>query len=422
MLRKNFKIITLLFLIAYILLAAILFQSQKKTAVQEAEKRIGIFMSKWLAIFDYIEVKQKNVFYELEKSGDLTIKGYFDPNVLSFSYIARKIQEKYEEIEQEKGEIPYRYRLSATSPRNPINKASKHEANILERFRDNEINKFTEYLHRENEKFYVSYTPISRTDKSCMRCHSAPDKAPKGLVERYGRHAGFNVHIGSIIAMIVMEIPFSEIENEAFKHYITNMLILLFIFVLFNIILITLLTKEKMLYKANKELSRLSNIDKLTNIYNRRYFDIFIEEQFNIMKRDQKPLSIVMCDIDHFKQYNDTYGHHAGDVCLSLIANTISNNLNRPTDIVARYGGEEFVIVLPNTDIDGAAHIANFILNEIRKLNKNHKSSPTSSIVTLSMGVCTIVPDENNSVIELIKNADEYLYKAKENGRNRIEQ
>ncbi len=81
---------------------------------------------------------------------------------------------------------------------------------------------------------------------------------------------------------------------------------------------------------------------------------------------------------------------------------------------------KSFFIYFPNTDIDGAAHIANFILNEIRKLNKNHKNSPTSSIVTLSMGVGTIVPDENNSVIELIKNADEYLYKAKENGRNRI--
>lgn len=254
-----------------------------------------------------------------------------------------------------------------------------------------------------------------------MRCHSTPDKAPKGLVERYGRHVGFNVPIGTIRAMIVMEIPFSEIENEAFKHYVTNMLILLFIFVLFNRILIALLTKEEMLHKANKELSRLSHIDKVTNIYNRRYFDIFIDEQFNVMKRDQRYLSMIMCDIDYFKQYNDAYGHQAGDECLLLIAKTISNNLNRPTDIVARYGGEEFCIVLPDTNNDGVVHVANFILNEIRKLNLNHRKSPTSSIVTLSMGVSTILPDEESSVVELIKNADEYLYKAKENGRNRIE-
>jgi diguanylate cyclase (GGDEF)-like protein len=417
----KFKIITLFFVVAYITLAVLLFQSQKKTAVHEAEKRIDIFMSKWLALFDYIEVKQKNVLYELEKNGDLTIKGYFDPNILSFSYIARQIQKKYEEIEREKGEIPYRYRLSATSPRNPINKASEHEANILERFRNNEIDKFTEYIHRDNEKFYVSYTPISRTDKSCMRCHSTPGKAPEGLVQRYGRNVGFNVPIGTIRAMIVMEIPFSEIESEAFKHYTTNMSILLFIFILFNRVLIALLTKEKMLYQVNEELAKLSNVDKLTNISNRRYFDNYLEKQWYVMKRDRKPLSLIMCDIDHFKQYNDTYGHQAGDKCLSLIANTISNNLKRPTDVVTRYGGEEFAIVLPDTNNDGAVHVANTILNGIKKTDISHNNSPTASIVTLSMGVGTIVPDEMNSPVELIKNADDYLYKAKENGRNRIE-
>ncbi|MGL1933233.1 MAG: diguanylate cyclase [Desulfotalea sp.] len=421
MLKINSKTITLLFVLVYIFLGAFLFQSQKRTAVQEAEKRIGIFMSKWLALFDYIEVKQKNVFYELEKSGDLTIKGYFDPSVLSFSYIARQIQKKYEEIEREKGEMPYHYRLSATSPRNPINKASKHEATILERFRNNEIDKFTEYIHRDDEKFYVSYTPISRTDTSCMRCHSTPDKAPRGLVERYGRHVGFNVPIGTIRAMIVMEIPFSEIENEALKNYATNMSILLFIFVLFNGILVALLKKEKMLSQANNELAKLSNIDKLTNIYNRRYFDKFMEDQFNIMKRDENFLSLVMCDIDHFKQYNDIYGHQAGDKCLSSIALSISNTLKRPTDIVARYGGEEFVVVLPGTNSDGALYVANLIQNEISKINISHKGSSTSSVITLSMGVGTIVPDNDNSVVELIKNADNLLYKAKGKGRNSIE-
>ncbi len=254
MLKANPKAIAFLFVIAFVLLSTILFQNQKISSVQEAEKRIDIFMSKWLALFDYIEVKQKEIFYDLEKNGALTVEGYFDPRVLSFTYIAREIQHKYEEIEKEKGEIPYRYRLAATTPRNSVNQATQHEEKILERFRNNEIEKFTEYIHRDNEKFYVSYKPISRTDKSCMRCHSTPDVAPKGLVERYGRHAGFNVSLGVIRAMIVMEIPFNEIEEEAFNHYIINMVIMLIVFTVFYIILVTILKKEGLLTQTNEEL------------------------------------------------------------------------------------------------------------------------------------------------------------------------
>ncbi|MCP4106904.1 MAG: DUF3365 domain-containing protein [Desulfobacteraceae bacterium] len=123
----NKTTIAFLFVMVFVFLSTILFLSQEKIAVQEAEKRIDIFMSKWLALYDYIEVKQKNIFYDLEKNGVLTTEGYFNPKVLSFTYIAREIQLKYEEIEKEKGKIPYRYRLAATTPRNSVNQAANHE-------------------------------------------------------------------------------------------------------------------------------------------------------------------------------------------------------------------------------------------------------------------------------------------------------
>jgi len=222
----------------------VLYQLQETSAINEAEKRIEIFMKKWHALFHYVEVEQKEVFYQLEKDGILLKKDYFDPKVLSFTYIARKIQEKYEEQEKANGKIPYGYRIAATTPRNPVNLATKHEAEILNRFRNNEIDKFTEFLYKDNEKFYVSYTPIERTTKSCMRCHSTPDKAPEGLVERYGKKAGFGVSIGVIRGMVIMEIPFSEIEKEAFDNFALTSLIIFFVFVGFFTIN-TNLSREK---------------------------------------------------------------------------------------------------------------------------------------------------------------------------------
>ncbi len=126
--------------------------------------------------------------------------------------------------------------MAATAPRNSVNQATNHETAILEKFRNGEINQFVEYMHRNNEKFYVSYKPISATDESCMRCHSTPEVAPTGLVERYGKHSGFNVPLDFIRAMIVMEIPFSEIEKEAFNKSIMNAVIMFIVFTVCYII------------------------------------------------------------------------------------------------------------------------------------------------------------------------------------------
>ncbi len=420
MLKINAKMLALLFVTIFITFSTILFQNQKESAVQEAEKRIDIFMSKWLALFDYIEVKQKDIFYKLEEDGLLKVEGYFDQRVLSFTYIAREIQKKYEEIEREKGNIPYRYRLAATTPRNVVNQATTHEVEILERFRKGEIEKFSEYIIRENEKFYVSYKPIAKTDESCMRCHSTPERAPKGLVDRYGAHAGFDVPLDYIRALIVMEIPFSEIEEEAFNHFILSIVIMLSILLVFYITLVTILNKEKMLTQANEKLERLSNTDRLTGVANRRYFDSYILQQWNRIRRDRKHLSLIMCDVDHFKLYNDTYGHQVGDECLAKIANVILDSFSRSTDFIARYGGEEFAIILPNTDNEGAVKVAMKIQSNIVEANIAHEKSTCSSIATLSMGVSTIVPHKDTSIDELIRNADELLYRAKEKGRNCI--
>jgi diguanylate cyclase (GGDEF)-like protein len=419
--KLNIKFISIFFIILFIIISSILYKHHQKIAINEAEKRIEIFNKKWQALFYYVEVRQKEVFYNLERDGIITKKGYFNPEILSFTYIARQIQNKYEEIEIKNGKTPYIYRIAATSPRNPLNKATEHEAKILKKFRNNEIEKFSEFTFKNDKKFYTNYRPIERTTKTCMRCHSTPDKAPAGLVELYGDKAGFGESTGQIRGMVIMEIPFDEIEKETISNLTLVLSTVLFVFILFFIVIAFLLKKDKKLKELNTELELLSNTDMLTNLANRRYFEKYFSQQWNLMHRLDKPISLIICDIDYFKQYNDTYGHQDGDNCLSLVSKEILNTIKRESDLVARYGGEEFAIIMPDTNNESAIKITQNLLKNIKDLNIAHKKSDIDAIVTISCGVKTIIPSKENSIKEFIQNTDVLLYKAKENGRNRME-
>ncbi|MGB3510205.1 MAG: diguanylate cyclase [Microcoleaceae cyanobacterium] len=168
---------------------------------------------------------------------------------------------------------------------------------------------------------------------------------------------------------------------------------------------------------ANQELERLASIDCLTQIANRRKFERYLYQEWQRLKRERLPLAMIMCDVDYFKRYNDTYGHQAGDHCLKKVAQAISRATKRPADLVARYGGEEFAVILPNTKIEGAIHVAQLIQEEIERLEIIHLSSDVSKYITLSMGVASIVPTEKLSREILVAAADKGLYEAKKEGR-----
>jgi|GEM_PF-213713 len=172
---------------------------------------------------------------------------------------------------------------------------------------------------------------------------------------------------------------------------------------------------------ANHELERLAAVDGLTQVYNRRRFDEVFLAEWNRLLRDEKPLSLIMCDVDNFKAYNDTYGHQAGDVCLSKIAQAIAKTAKRPADCVARYGGEEFVVVLPNTDLAGATHVAEAIRLAVQQLNISHSTSSVKNRVTMSLGVASQIPSDDLAPSLLVEAADRAVYAAKECGRNRIQ-
>jgi len=173
------------------------------------------------------------------------------------------------------------------------------------------------------------------------------------------------------------------------------------------------------LENKNAELQRLSCLDGLTGIGNRRRFDEYLEGEWLRAARNGRALSLIMIDIDHFKAYNDNYGHQGGDECLRKVARTLDAGLKRPADVAARYGGEEFAIVMPDTDLEGAASIAEQLRASVDLLGLPHASSKTSDHVTISLGVSSAIPGAGRDAASLIKMADAALYEAKESGRNR---
>lgn len=175
---------------------------------------------------------------------------------------------------------------------------------------------------------------------------------------------------------------------------------------------------EAVLHQANQELERLAFMDGLTQIANRRHFNDRFNQEWLRMRRMQAPLSLILCDIDCFKQYNDTCGHLAGDECLRQIATLLRTTLKRPADLVARYGGEEFAIILPDTSEAGAIQVAQKIQTNLQRQQIVHPSSSAAPWVTLSLGIATIVPHADMSFHDLIDCADRALYEAKSEGRN----
>ena len=178
------------------------------------------------------------------------------------------------------------------------------------------------------------------------------------------------------------------------------------------------------LQQENERLLALVNVDELTQIGNRRHFDSCLRAEWKQMARDGLPISLIMCDIDYFKIYNDTYGHQAGDDCLRAVAQTIRQSLQRPADVAARYGGEEFAVILPQTDAASALLVAEHIRVKVKDLKIFFKPERfdglPNSVVTISLGIASVVPGQENDAATLVMAADEALYHSKRQGRDRL--
>ncbi|MEB3883196.1 diguanylate cyclase domain-containing protein [Lyngbya sp. CCY1209] len=172
------------------------------------------------------------------------------------------------------------------------------------------------------------------------------------------------------------------------------------------------------LQQANRELERLARLDGLTQVANRRHFDEVLGREWRRMRRERSPLAVILCDVDYFKNYNDQYGHLAGDDCLIQVARALDRSAMRPTDLVARYGGEEFAVILSNTDTQGAVEVARRIQDAIAALEIPHETSGVSDRLTVSQGIFSLIPTPESSPDRLLHAADVALYQAKQKGRD----
>jgi diguanylate cyclase (GGDEF)-like protein len=182
---------------------------------------------------------------------------------------------------------------------------------------------------------------------------------------------------------------------------------------------VKLLETSRELAAANRELENLSRQDSLTGIANRRYFDSYLLSEIRRASRDREPLSLILADVDNFKAFNDCYGHQAGDDCLRHVATALKSVGKRPADLAARYGGEEFAMVLPGTTVEGAVDVAKSLVRAIEGMSIPHARSGVSNTVSLSQGIASMIPVHETKPESIIELADQALYQAKQQGRNR---
>jgi diguanylate cyclase (GGDEF)-like protein len=287
------------------------------------------------------------------------------------------------------------FHFTSLNPINPDNRPTAREATLLKAFQKGVTEK-GQFITENSQQYYFYMAPVY-LDESCFSCHQRQDL----LLHNIG--GGI-----SITSSYIMKVPVIAL---LFGHILIGIAGLIALFIVYQ-----------KLTAAYYFIQQQATIDELTGIPNRRVFSERIVTEFKRHQRDKQPLSVIMCDIDHFKLFNDTYGHQAGDRCLRQIAQLIHNTLHRPVDFCARYGGEEFIILLPETDLKGAKYFAEIIRQEVEYLHTPNENALPYQMVTISLGVATT--NENHTVTsfeKLINLADTALYNAKKTGRNRVQ-
>ncbi len=232
-----------------------------------------------------------------------------------------------------------------------------------------------------------------------------------GLRFRQATLAGWPVFLAYLTALIINDAPLVAIAYGTLFLVFTN-LIGMYAAFLFEM-------DSRELYHKKMLLRKLARTDGLTGVDNRRTFDEHLDNIWRQARREEQSIAVLLIDIDHFKLYNDCYGHGPGDECIQAVANALKDSVNRPLDQVARYGGEEFVVVLYDPTDQFVRAYSNKLVKKVSDLGIEHKASGTSDVVTISIGAAVMQPDASNEPDQLVRAADDALYESKEQGRNR---
>jgi diguanylate cyclase (GGDEF)-like protein len=301
------------------------------------------------------------------------------------AYMTRMISE----IAAKDGKV--KIHITSLKPLNPDNVPAPWEKKALQLLAKGEQDEYFE-SRKDGNTTQFRYLASLVTEESCLKCH---------------RKQGYTQ--GDVRGGISVMFPIRSKSNRPF--FVSHLLI-----ACAGILILQWFGRRLAL--ATETLKRQSQVDGLTRAYNRHYFDKALRREWLRSRRLKTSLSLIFCDIDHFKLYNDTYGHQAGDECLIRVAHILKETILRPGDLVARYGGEEFVIVLPETPLESAPVVAEKLRENVENLHILHRASPVNRHVTISLGIATTIGDLL-AEDELIAVADRALYQSKQNGRNR---
>jgi diguanylate cyclase (GGDEF)-like protein len=405
--KKILIILFLAFVLAFIALAYYFNSLTEEYAIQEAEKSVQDALLTHRAIHQYVTKISRPEIYRLKKEGKL-YEDYFSPKTMSFTYIARGIKDLLNKERKEAGLPEIYFKLASTNPRNEINRADTKEADLLRLMNENKLDKHREILEdTEGNKTLYYAMATEPIVEGCLKCHGDPQDAPAEMVSLYPESAGYFEEVGDIRALISIRIPLDQYLLAG--HRIAKTMTIIACVILAAIYgLIFFFIRQ--IDRQNGELKQLSVRDYLTGIYNRMGFMKLSEHELSVAKRYKKPFSLVMFDLDYFKDVNDTYGHDTGDKLLSEITGVVSDRI-RSSDLFGRWGGEEFVIAIPEQDIDGAQSLAEELRDDISKTTFAGKLN-----ITASFGITEL--SGNETFDELVIQADKALYQSKDAGRN----
>ncbi|TCJ14658.1 diguanylate cyclase [Parasulfuritortus cantonensis] len=391
-------------------------QKSEEYAIGEAKKQALNALLVHRAIHAYVTQVQRPEIYRLKDTGRL-YREYFSPMVMSFTFISRNVKDRLNEQREQHGMEPIYFKLASLNPRNPINQADDLEADLLRRMNREGLQEYQQAVELDGRHFLYLAVPIERSTPGCMKCHGDPRDAPAELVAMYGDRAGFHEDPNGIRALISIRAPLDETLASADR--MANLLTLVTFLVLSGIYgLIAFFTyriaaQQQRIVSQNRELAELSVTDALTGASNRLGLMARLNELASSAQRFKLVLSVMLLDLDHFKEVNDRHGHPAGDQVLKRFVAILRDNV-RAADIVGRWGGEEFLIVAPHIGLDSAAQLA----EKLRGLIESADLGPGIRI-TASIGVAEY--RANESLDDLIARADQALYAAKAGGRNRVE-
>lgn len=315
---------------------------------------------------------------------DITSTSGIELTKVNPAYMTRLISE----IAEENNNVAYH--ITSLDPIRPANAPDDWEKDALTLFEGNVRDEVYQWDEQGQEFRYMAPLYVQ---ESCLACH-----------EEQG------YQIGDIRGGISVSFPAQPAKT---------MPVILSYLAIGSVGLFMLLIFGKQLTETFSRLEQQTEIDGLTQIFNRYYFDNYFHREYMRSRRIKSPLSVVICDIDDFKAFNDIYGHQAGDKCLKSVAQALRQVLQRPGDLVARYGGEEFGILLPDTTPEGAHTVSELLRARIESLNLAHKSSRASKFVTVSLGAATFDGGEITQE-QLLEKADRALYQAKAKGRNMV--